>query len=253
MKIIVLLKQVPDIVEEIEIAPDGKDLVRDDLKYRLNEFDDYALEEALLLKASAGAEVIALALDAEEADQILYTAIAKGVDRAIKVTGDAASPRVAALRLAEAVRGLGADLVLCGVQAPDDLEGQLAPLVGAALGWPHANVVSGLEVAGSTLKVTQEFSGGLVAHLEGELPVVLGVQASREAPRYAPITRVRQAMQSGKLETVAATTVTAPEVTLRRLAKPESSGHAEMIEGSVEEIAERIAALLRERGFGGKS
>ena len=253
MRIAVLLKQVPDIVEEIQIAEDGRDLVRDDLKYRLNEFDDYALEEALQLKASAGAEVVALALDGDEIDQILYTALAKGVDRAIKVTGDAPSPRAGALLLAEALRPLGVDLVLAGVQAPDDLEGQLAPLVGAALGLPHANVVNGLEVSGGTVKVTQEFSGGLVAHLEGELPVVLGVQASREPPRYAPITRVRQAMQSGKLETVAATAGAAPAVALRKLAKPEATGHAEMVEGSVEQVAERIVALLRERGFGGKS
>jgi len=258
MRIAVLLKQVPDIVEELEIAADGRDLVRDDLRYRLNEFDDYALEEALQLKSAAGTEVVALALDGDDVDQILYTAMAKGVDRAIKVSGggEPRSARAGALMLAEALRPLAPDLVLTGVQAPDDLEGQLAPLVGAALGLPHANVVNGvtLDAGARTVKITQEFSGGLVAHLEGQLPVVLGIQASCEPPRYAPVTRVRQAMSSGKLESVSvAAPARAPALALRRLAKPEATGHAEMVGGSVEDLADRLVAVLRERGFGAKS
>lgn len=256
MRIAVLLKQVPDIVEELEVAPDGRDLARDELTYRLNEFDDYALEEALQLKAAGAAEVIALALDGSEADTLLYTALAKGADRAIKVTGapeDARDPRAAAIMLAAALRPLAPDLVLAGVQALDDLEGQTPPLVGAALGLPHASVVTGIELSGSSVTVTQEFSGGLVAKLRSDLPAVLGVQASREPPRYAAITRVRAAMASGKLETVAVDVPPgAPRVELRRLYKPESTSHAEMIEGSAEEAAAKLASLLREHGFGGQ-
>jgi len=255
MRIAVLLKQVPDIVEELEIAPDGMDLARDDLKYRLNEFDDYALEEALQLKG-AGVEVVALALDGEEADLILYTALAKGADRVLKITGapaDARTARAGVAMFAEALRPLAPDLVAAGVQAPDDLEGQLAPLVGATLGLPHVNVVTGLTIDGGKARITQEFSGGLVAHLEADLPVVIGVQASREAPRYAAITRVRQAMTSGKLEIVAVAAATGgPGPERRGLAKPQATTHAEMIEGSVAEAASRLVAILRERGFGGK-
>lgn len=256
MRIAVLLKQVPDIVEDLEPAPDGKSLASDDLTYRLNEFDDYALEEALQLKAAGEAEVIALALDGSEADTLLYTALAKGADRAIKVTGapeDARDPRAAALMLAAALRPLEADLILTGVQAPDDLEGQTAPLVGAALGLPHVNVVTGIELSGSSVTVTQEFSGGLVATLRGDLPIVLGVQSSREEPRYAAITRVRAAMAGGKLETVAVDVpAQAPRVELRRLYKPESTSHAEMIEGGAEEAATALAGILKDRGFGGR-
>lgn len=262
MRIAVLLKPVPDIVEELEIAADGKDLERADLKYRLNEFDDYALEEALQLKASGGAgvppggsEVVALALDGDESDQILCTALAKGADRAIKVTGappDARSNRAGALMLAAALRPLEADLVLAGVQAPDDLDGQVGVLVAAALGLPHVSVVNGiaLDASGRKAAVTQEFSGGLVAHLEADLPVVLGVQAARAEPRYAPIARVRAAMSSGKLETVAVDAPSSPPAgELRRLLKPEAAGHAEMIEGAPDAAAETVVTILRERGL----
>lgn len=255
MRIAVLLKPVPDIIEELEIGPDGKDLVRDELKYRLNEFDDYALEEALQLKATGAAEVIALALDGDEADQILHTAIAKGVDRAMKITGapsDARSSRAGALMFAAALRPMAPDLILAGVQAPDDLDGQTGVLVAASLGLPHVSVVNGiaLDGAGRKVAVTQEFSGGLVAHLEADFPVLLGVQASREAPRYAPITRVRAAMSSGKLETVAVDApASAPAGELRRLFKPEATGHAEMLDGAPEKGAERLVEILRERGL----
>jgi electron transfer flavoprotein beta subunit len=109
MRIAVLLKQVPDIVEELEIAPDGKDLARDDLKYRLNEFDDYALEEALQLKSVAGTEVVALALDGEEADLILYTALAKGADRVLKITGAPADARTSRAGVADASDSVARD------------------------------------------------------------------------------------------------------------------------------------------------
>ena len=115
------------------------------------------------------------------------------------------------------------------------------------------NVVTGLTIDGGKVRVTQEFSGGLVAHLEADLPLVVGVQASREAPRYAAITRVRQAMTSGKLETVAVAVATAgPAPELRGLAKPQATTHAEMIDGSVDDAATRLAAILQERGFGRK-
>lgn len=254
MRIAVLLKQVPDVVEELVVAPDGKDLERSGLTYRLNEFDDYALEEALQLKGTGPTEVVALALDGDEVEQSLYTAIAKGADRAVKVTGapaEARPDRAGALMLAAALRPLEADLILTGVQAPDDLDGQTGVLVAATLGLPHVSVVNGiaLDPSGKKVAVTQEFSGGLVAHLEADLPVVLGVQAARAAPRYASITRVRQAMSTAKLETVAVDVPPSPAGEPRRLFKPEAAGHAEMLDGGPQQAADKLIALLRERGL----
>src|SRR3990167_3259522 len=81
MKILVPMKQVPDLVEELEIDSSGKRLNRDFLKFKLNEFDEHALEEALLLKEQHGGEVVVVTLDMAEADNLLFTAIAKGADK----------------------------------------------------------------------------------------------------------------------------------------------------------------------------
>jgi electron transfer flavoprotein beta subunit len=252
MHIAVVLKQVPDLVEELEIDSSGKDIDRSFVKMKLNEFDDHALEQAVLIKESGGARVTAVAVSADGIDQVLYAAKARGADAAVKVDagGDLLDSRQAAGALAQAIKQLGPDLVLTGVQAADDLFGQTAPFLAFALGWPHVSVVSGVEVAGDKVHVHQEYAGGRVATLELDLPAVIGVQAAPQPPRYVPVTKLRQAMASGALESVAAAAVAKPagsEVT--GMAKPESGKEAEMLAGSASEVADKIVALLAERGL----
>ena len=252
MHIAVVLKQVPDLVEELEIDSSGTDIDRSFLKMKLNEFDDHALEQAVLLKEASGATVTALALDADGIDQVLYAAIARGADKAVKVAAGEGpyGSREAAVALAAAVRSTGADLVLTGVQAADDLFGQTAPFLAAELGWPHVSVVSGVEAAGAAVRVKQEYSGGRMALLEVDLPAVVGVQAAPQPPRYVPISRLRQVMAAGPLESLAAAAGAAPAGSaVVALAAPEKAGGAEMLAGSPEQVAERILALLGERGL----
>jgi electron transfer flavoprotein beta subunit len=254
MEIVVVVKMVPDLVEELEIDADGRDLDRSALPLRLNEFDEHAMEEAAQLKEKHGGRVTVIALDAGPVDEPLFTCLAKGADRAIKVTGDFAAglpSHAAAAVLATVVRGLPHELILTGVQAADDRDGQVGILLAEALGLPHVSVVSGVEPAGDgAVTVRQEYAGGLMAELEVDLPCVLGIQAAREAPRYAPVSRVRQLMKTARLEEIAAAGAgAAAGSTVLRLAKPERGGRAELLEGSPEEVADRLLAILSEKGF----
>lgn len=253
MRIAVLVKQVPDLVEELEVTADETDVDREFLSFVTNEFDDQALEEALLVKEVAGGEVVVVALDDPGVDQALYTAMAKGADRAVKLTGVDMSQWVPshtrAAMLAGWLRDQGFDLLLTGVQAADDLDGQIAALLGALLDVPHVSVVVGVEPGDGAVTVHQEYGGGVVANLEVVLPAVIGVQAARQAPRYAPISRIRQAQQAGGIEEVAGHGAQAGSgITVRRLYPPEQTTHAEMLGGSAEDVADRILALVRERG-----
>ncbi|MFV2039684.1 MAG: electron transfer flavoprotein subunit beta/FixA family protein, partial [Acidimicrobiales bacterium] len=192
MRIAVILKQVPDLVEEFEVNDDGTDIDRDFMTFLLNEFDNHALEEALLIKDATDAQVDVIAMDDEAVDQALYTAVAKGADRAVKLVGAGADDawvdtHARAAVFASWLSDQDYDLVLSGVQAADDLDGQLVPLLGALAGWPHASVVVGVEADNGVAHVSQEFAGGVVAELDMTLPAVIGVQAGREEPRYAPI------------------------------------------------------------------
>jgi electron transfer flavoprotein beta subunit len=283
MRIVVPLKAVPDLVEEIEVTPDETGIDREYLTFVLSEWDAQALEEALLLKDAGGAEVEVVAVglaDDPDIDQLLYTALAKGAGSAVKLAGAAgndgatgaagaglgpgpASAGTAnrAALLAAYLAAQPADLVITGVQAIDDLDGQLAPLLAALLDVPHVSVVIGVEPveregAGGSVVVRQEFAGGRVHELEVQMPAVIGVQSARQTPRYAPITRIRQAMQAGGLselrvpsEPIGPARSAGDGLVVRRVHGPEATGKAEMMTGGAGEVAERIVGLLRARGL----
>jgi electron transfer flavoprotein beta subunit len=253
MNILVPIKQVPDLVEELEINEEGTDLNRDAIKYKINEFDDHALEEALQLKAAFGGTVTVLALDGNETDKLLYTAIAKGADKGVKVTGDvsgAVASHEAARAMANVIRSMSYDLILTGVQAVDDRDGQLGVLLASYLDVPHISVVTGVQVEGRKAVVHKEYAGGMMAELEVDLPAVLGIQAARETPRYVAVSRVRQVQKEATLEEAEAGDITVEVGSrVRRILKPEKGTRAVMIDGSAEDIAARIIELMKAKGL----
>jgi len=256
MNILVLLKMVPDVVEELEVGPDGKSLDTSFLRTILNERDDHALEQALLLKDRLGGKITVLALDAPDMDDVLFTALAKGADRAVKITGapEGLTTHGAARLCAQAIAGgpglLPADLVLTGVQALDDLDGLAAPLLAQQLGFAYVGVVTGVTADGPNATVIKEYAGGVRGEFAVRLPAVLGVQAAEKPPRYVPVAKVRAVMKAQKIETVPAPAEAgAALVEVRQMAKPVVSSHAEMLEGSPEEIAGKLCELLAKRGL----
>jgi electron transfer flavoprotein beta subunit len=258
MKILVLMKMVPDIVEELEVADDGKSLDQEYLRFIVNERDDYALEQALLLKDALQAEVMVVAPDLPEVDDVLHTALAKGADRVVKVSGidEQVGTRALAATLAATLPdisgALPAELVLSGCQAIDDLDGFVAPLLAESLDLPYLGLVSRLSVDAASGKAvaSKEYAGGVMGRFEVTLPAFIGIQGCEKPPRYVPISKVRAAMAAGGIETVAASDGSATlALQVTTMAKPTETGHAEMLEGSVPEVAEKLADILADRGL----
>ncbi|OLZ12167.1 electron transfer flavoprotein subunit beta/FixA family protein [Sulfobacillus thermosulfidooxidans] len=252
MKIAVLFKAVPDLVEDIALDEESGEILYDDMSYVPSEWDDQALEEALLIKEESGGEVTAITVDTGDSDNMLYTALAKGADHAVKLVGDfdpSLSNRSRAQILSEYIRQQDFDLVLSGVQAIDDIDGQIPGLVAGILGWPHASVVTEVHVTGNTVILRQEYAGGVVAEIQTPTPVVMGIQAARKPPRYASIAKVRQVAKSAQIEEVDMAMPTVPQLEIRRFYKPVAAGHAEMIDGDVDEVAARIIEILQERNL----
>ncbi|MDP2776258.1 MAG: hypothetical protein Q8O48_01340, partial [Anaerolineales bacterium] len=147
MNIVALFKLVPDLVEELEIDGNGTALNTDFLRLIINEFDDHAIEQAILLKERSGARVSVLGPDIEGADDVLYTAASKGSDQVIKLTGDfqgKANNHAMARAVASTLKELQADLILTGVQAHTDLDGSIGSLLAEYLGMPYVGYVSGV-------------------------------------------------------------------------------------------------------------
>jgi electron transfer flavoprotein beta subunit len=256
MNVCVPLKQTVDLVEELEVGQDGASIDREYLTFKLNEWDEQALEEALLLKDQMGATITVVALEEPDVDQTLYAALAKGTDKAVKLTGsfeDGISSHGRAAILAEYLKNPAHpefDLVLIGVQTPEDLDGQAGVILAGKLGLPHVAVAIGVEPQDGAFKVSQELGAGVVHELKVTGPAVVGVQAARQAPRYVPISRVRTAMQEGGIDERPAPDVSAdPGITVRRMYAPESTSHAEMLSGDADAVAARIVEIIRERGI----
>lgn len=260
MNLLVLLKMVPDVVEELEIAAHGKGLDADALRLALSESDDHALETALLLKERTGGTVTVLAVDAPEVDDALYTALAKGADRAVKLdTGEPEPPATRAAAellaglIAEGHELLPADLILTGTQAIDDLDGLVAPLVAHRLGWPFLGIVTEVapEAGRPAAVVVKEFSNGVRGRYEIDLPAVLGIQSAERPPRYVPVAKVRQAMKTARIESFAPATLAdggSPRAEVVSMGKPVETGRAEILGGAPREAAARLCEILAGRG-----
>lgn len=255
MNIGVVLRQVPDLIEPLEVDASGSALDLSSATFVVNETDDHALEQALLLKESGGGTVTVVALDFGEVDNTLYTAAAKGVDRILKVSWDEAqrpTPHAAAAALAESLRTLTPDLVLVGVQAHDELDGVLAPLLAARLGLPYVGVIRGVKrgTDQGTVVVCKEFPGAVMARLAVRLPAVLGILGADQPPRYVPVSRIRAAMKSTRFEEVSQAAGARPAgITVTRMAPPPAGARAQMLAGSEAEIARRITEILAEKGL----
>lgn len=252
MNIVALFKLVPDLVEDLEIDQSGTALNMDFLRLIINEFDDHAIEQAILLKERGGARVIVAGPDIEGADDVLYTAASKGADQLIKLTGDfqgKANNHALARAVASTLKELQADLILTGVQANTDLDGSVGTLLAEYLDMPYVGYVSGVNAVDGKVVARKEYPGGLVAEMEIKLPAVLGIQAAEQPPRYIAVTKVRQAMKTTTIEErTLAKSDPSGGVSVRRMFKPEAGTRAEMIEGSAEEVAERLVGIFKEIG-----
>ena len=251
MNIVVLMKLVPDLVEELNIDPSGTALDMSWLRLIINEFDDHASEEAILLKERGGGQVTAIAPEYEGVDEVLFTAAARGADRLIKIIGNfvAANNHALARASAAVIKELQPDLVLTGVQANNDLDGPVGPALAECLGMPYVGYVSGVTVNDGKVTARKEYPGGLIAEMEVKLPAVLGIQAAEQPPRYVAVSKVRMVMKTATIEVRAAETLDpsgGPAV--GRMFQPEAAAHAEMITGSPDEVADKLVSIFKEVG-----
>jgi len=253
MNIVVIAKLVPDLVEELEIDESGAALDMTWMRLIINEFDDHAIEQGILLKERGGGQLTVVVPSLEGADDVLYAAAAKGADRLIKLIGDfeeGVNNHALAQVLAAVVKDLQPDLVLTGVQAHDDLDGSVGPLLAEYLGTSYVGYVSGVQPGDGKAIARKEYPGGLIAEMEVTLPTVLGIQAADEPPRYVPISKIRQAMKTAAIEEQdAAELDLSGAPTVNRLFKPETGERATMIEGDEEEIASKLIEIFQEAGI----
>src|SRR3989475_7590814 len=260
LNLVVCMKQVPNPDLQFQVAPDGKDIRREGVNVKVNGADEYALEEAVRLKEKQGGRVVALTLGPKRTEPMLREALAKGADEAVRIAYDDPAAfdvgKVARI-LAAAVRTIPHDLVLTGVQSDDYVNSATGGLIAGLLGLPHASVVTRVVVQPGNLEVACELEGGLQRVYSLPLPALLTIQFGANTPRYAPLPAIMKAARQPIKELGASAlgfsgwdAVPLPYAfEVVRASPPGAKGRAEMITGSVQEQAKRLAPRLREKGF----
>ena len=188
MKIACCIKRVPDSETRVKIGADGRRIDDAGVKYVLNPYDEFAVEEALQRKEKAGAgEVAVVCLGPAAAQETIRTALAMGADRGVLLQTDAVPPPVdgfvTAQALAAELKGGGWDLILFGKMAIDDYNHQVGPMVAELLGLPCVTGVAHLEIEGTKGVAEREIEGGIEV-VEFPLPAVLTADKGLNEPRY---------------------------------------------------------------------
>ncbi len=196
MKIVVCVKQVPDTETKVVIGGDGLSIDPTDVKYVMNPYDEFAVEEALKLKEAAGeGEVIVLTLGSEEAQPVMRTAMAMGADSGILLKADnsaLADGLSIARALAEEIKTLSPDLILTGKIAIDGYGHQVASMLGELLDMPVLPTAKSLDIADGMATIKRDIEGGKET-VQTNIPCVVTAEKGLNEPRYPALKGIMQA------------------------------------------------------------
>jgi electron transfer flavoprotein beta subunit len=259
MEILVCVRRVPDTSEnEIELDKSGKDIKRDDLVYSVNEFDNYAVEEAIRMVDKLGGNVTVVTIGDEEDEEVLRREMAMVAKNGALISDEAfagCDAKGVATILAAFVKKGKYDLVLTGAQAEAG-GAQVGGMMAAMLDYPFASLVNSIEVLDGKLKVSREIAGGNREMNEIDLPCVLSIQTGINEPRYVGIRGIRQ-VASVPIPTLGVSELGVDKGAVGEAAAkvkrldyfvPALGKGAEMLAGSREENVDKLIGLLRAKG-----
>ncbi|MCF8043779.1 MAG: electron transfer flavoprotein subunit beta/FixA family protein [Desulfarculaceae bacterium] len=258
MKILVLVKNVPEVAEaELEIDQGALDL--EDLEMVVNEWDNYAVEEAVRITEASGGEVHLMTLGGEDDEDVLRRGLAMGAHAASHLCDEAfegSDPATVARIFAAAVKGGGYDLILTGVQSADLGQASIGVLLAQELGLPHATMAIALEPSAGEVVVTRELENNTSEKVALPLPAVVTVQSGINQPRYVSIMGIRK-VRKMTIEQIEADDLSLAEdalgaaasmVASQSLVLPPMGDGAQMLEGGLDSVCDQAAAILREKG-----
>ena len=258
MKIGVCLKQVPATDTRIRIDNPAAGIATGDVKWEINPYDEFALEQGLLLRdAGTATEVIVFTVGGADSDARIRDALARGADRAVRLDDPsfAGSDSLGKARiLAAALKREGVSLVLAGKQAADDDNGQVPSMIAELLDWPQVLVVDRLEVSASGIKAWRLSSGGARDVVEAPLPAVVSCTKGLCEPRYASLKGIMAAKKkavdvvgAGALGLGAGAVGAGAAVAVETAwSVPTERSKGRMLQGDTNTVVKELVRLLRE-------
>ncbi len=258
MNIVVCVKQVPDTEAVIKIADDGKSIVEQGIKFVLNPYDEFAVEEALRLKEKKGGTVVIYCLGPQRSVEAIRTALAMGADRSVHLDDPAflnGDGYTTAKALAEAIKKEPFDIIFCGKEAVDGGKAEVGEMLAEFLGIPHVAFITSFEISedGKKAIVKREVEGGMETY-EVELPAVFTAHKGLNEPRYPSLPGIMKAKKKEVKPVKVADLGLSPEevgeagarVTITKLEYPPERPPGKILEGEPEEVVKELVRLLRE-------
>jgi len=247
VKVVVCVKQIAVLGDEVEFTADERDVDPDYLDYALNEWDTYATEEALRLReADDDGEVVVVSVGPEDAEEAMRRCLAMGADRGIRVDSDAwLDPIQVARALAEVVRAENPDLVFAGVQSADAVQAATGTALAELLDLPRVAVVTKIELGDGNATVNRELEGGVLDVVEVDTPALLTIQTGINEPRYATLRAIKQAEEK-EIDVRQPGDLGEPAYQVKKMFVPPKGEGAEMLNGSAADVAQKIKEIVEE-------
>jgi electron transfer flavoprotein beta subunit len=196
-KALVIIKKTPDTESRIKLTGDQKAVDNAEIKFIINPYDEFAIEEALQIKTrEPSCEVVIASVGGDDVKELIIKGLAMGGDRGLLISNNGLAKEdslMTAKVLAAVIKAEQPDIVLCGKQAIDDDNMHVGTMVAELLNWPHVNVVNELKINGSEASAKREIEGGQTEVYAFTLPAVIGANKSLNTPRYASLPGIMKA------------------------------------------------------------
>jgi len=253
MKILVCIKQVPDMASRFKVNGEGTWYDEIDLAFRMNEYDEYAVEQAVQIKEQQGnaPDITVLSIGPDRIVEMIKKALAMGCDRGVHIQDPASfrkDPWQIASTIAAFSRDKNFDLIFFGMQSQDRGSGQVGALTAEILGIPCVTTVIGLAVADGTITAKRELEGGLKAVVKLKAPAAFTCQMGLNTPRYPTLPNIMKAKKKELTPFPIADLLKEKELTATaRAYPPEKKGKGLVLEGDVNEMVGKLIGILKEK------
>ncbi len=253
MKMLVCIKQVPDMESRFKVNSEGIWYEEQDLAFRMNEYDEFAVEQAVRIKEQLGsaADITILSIGPDRVVEVIKKGLAMGGDRGVHIKDDHAyqkDPWQVASAIAAFARSRDFDLILTGLQSQDRGSAQVGVAVAELLGVACVTTLVGFEMNGDVVTAKRELEGGMRGIVKFKLPAVVTCQLGLNTPRYPTLPNIMKARQK-ELLAFPITDFLSEEsaTTTEKMYPPEKKGRGLVLEGDINETADKLVAILKEK------
>ncbi|MBM9535956.1 electron transfer flavoprotein subunit beta/FixA family protein [Desulfobulbus alkaliphilus] len=250
MNILICIKQVPDMESKFKVNAQGNWYDRADLAWRMNEYDEYAVEQAVRLKEQVGeADLTVLCVGPDQVKETMKKALAMGCDRGVHIADNDScmrEPFAIATMIADFARDKQFDIIFTGMQSQDRGSAQVGVMIAELLNISAVTTIVEFAYDNGTISVKRELEGGSKALVTVTAPVVLTCQLGLNTPRYPTLPNIMKAKKKEMLTIAAATDEQGRQETAA-FYFPQRKGGGLVLEGDPPELADKLIQLLKEK------